>query len=301
MNSLLQRFVDHEWAGTQLYLILCGSYVSFMRESVLGEGAPLHGRSTLEIKLRPLGYADSALFVPRYSGEERAIVYGLTGGVPKYLEQFSDEVSLDENISTQFFSSTGYFSDEQVQTLVTADRANPAAFNSIISSVAKGHTKYSEISSDVGGGDISYYLKALVATDILDKRLANGKPYYVLSDAMVSFWFKYVNRASSLINAGRGERYYEQMVKGRLHEHMGPVFEEMARQYLFARMGSDALPFFATQIDEYQATIKAPDGNVHQVELDLVGKDGSNVLFVGECKFRNQRFDRLLCTMRGWL
>ena len=51
MNSLLQRFVDHEWGETQLFLILCGSLVSFMRESVLGEGAPLHGRSTLELRV----------------------------------------------------------------------------------------------------------------------------------------------------------------------------------------------------------------------------------------------------------
>ena len=81
MNSLLQRFVDHEWADTQLFLILCGSLVSYMRESVLGEGAPLHGRSTLELKVRPMGYLDSTSFVPQYTREEQAIVYGLTGGV----------------------------------------------------------------------------------------------------------------------------------------------------------------------------------------------------------------------------
>ncbi len=165
-----------------------------MRESVLGESAPLHGRSTLELGLQPMDYRDSAAFVPHYSREEQAIVYGLTGGVPKYLEQFDDSRSLDENITSQFFSNTGYFTEEQIQTLVTADRSNPAAFNTIIYSVAAGHTKYSEIATDTGGG----------------------------------------------------EQYYNQVVKGQLHDCMGPVFEQMARQYLFEHMGNKELPFFAT-------------------------------------------------------
>lgn len=292
MNSLLQRFVDHEWGQTQLFLILCGSLVSFMRESVLGEGAPLHGRSTLELKLQPMSYRDSASFVPRYSREEQAIVYGLTGGVPKYLEQFDDGKTLDENIASQFFSNAGYFTEEQVQTLVTADRSSPAAFNAIISSVAAGHTKYSEIAADAGGGDISYYLRSLVSADILEKRSSKGKPYYVLRDGMVSFWFKYVSRAQSLINAGRGEQYYSQVVKERLHDYMGPVFEQMARQYLFEHMGTEELPFFATEIEELQTSVKDGEGAIRQIELDLVAKEGKRVVLVGECKFRNQSFDR---------
>ena len=105
MNSLLQRYVDHEWATTQLYLVLCGSLVTFMRESVLGKGAPLHGRSTLELRLRPMDYLESASFVPNYTNEEKAIVYGLTGGVPKYLEQFDDDKPLDDNIASQLMAA----------------------------------------------------------------------------------------------------------------------------------------------------------------------------------------------------
>lgn len=292
MNSLVQRFVDHEWRDTELYLILCGSHVSFMRQTVLGEGAPLHGRSTLELNLRPMGYLESADFVPRYSHEDQAIVYGLTGGVPKYLEQFDDGVSIDENIESQFFASTGYFTDEQIQTLVTADRSSPAAFNAVIQSVATGHTKYAEIAADAGGVDVSYYLRTLLSTGILEKRAANGKPYYAVADPMVSFWFKYVSKAQSIINAGRGEAYYRRVVKGHMHEHMGVVFEGMARQYLFAHMGTDELPFFVTQIDEWQMSVKGDDGKVRQVELDLVGKEGSKVVLIGECKFRNQRFGK---------
>ena len=175
---------------------------------------------------------------------------------------------------------------------MTADRTNPTAFNTIISSVAAGHTKYGEIAGDVGGGDISYYLRSLVSAGVLEKRSAKGRPYYAICDGMVSFWFKHVSRAQSLVNAGRGEQYYERVVKERLHDHMGPVFEQMARQYLFAHMGSDELPFFATEIEEYQTSVRDGEGKVRQVELDLVAKEGGRVVLVGECRFRNQRFDK---------
>ena len=292
MNSLLQRYVDHEWATTQLYLVLCGSLVTFMRESVLGKGAPLHGRSTLELRLRPMDYLESASFVPNYTNEEKAIVYGLTGGVPKYLEQFDDDKPLDDNIASQFFSSTGYFSEEQIQTLLTADRARPAAFNSIISSVALGHTKHNEIQKDLGGTDITYYLNVLVNAGVLEKRYSGTRPYYGIADGMVSFWYRYVNKAQSIINAGAGERYFDHVVKGHMYDFMGPVFEQMARQYLFSHMGEDELPFFATRIEEQQTTVKDPEGRLRQIELDLVGYDGKKPVLVGECKFRNQQFDR---------
>jgi AAA+ ATPase superfamily predicted ATPase len=291
MNSLIQEYADHAWKETQLYLILCGSLVSFMRDEVLSENAPLHGRSTLELQVRPMGYRDAAEFVPSYSLEDKAIVYGLTSGVPKYLEQFDDARSLDDNIVEQFFSSGGYFSEEQIHTLVTGDRANPTAFNSIVESIATGHTKYGEISSDVGNTDIAYYLKTLVAAGLLEKRLSGGRPYYQLTDGMVEFWFKYVDRAASFINAGRGEVYYQRRVRPHLHDHMGKCFEEMARQYLFTTMGTERTPFLATEIVEYQNTFKTESGKLKQVGIDLLGRDGKKIVFAGECKFRNQEFD----------
>lgn len=48
-------------------------------------------------------YRTAARFVPWHSPEEQALVYGVTGGVPKYLELFDEELSADENIVRLFF------------------------------------------------------------------------------------------------------------------------------------------------------------------------------------------------------
>ena len=48
MNSLLQKYIDGKWNKSNLYFILLGSLVSFMKEEVLGTLAPLHGRANRE-------------------------------------------------------------------------------------------------------------------------------------------------------------------------------------------------------------------------------------------------------------
>ena len=52
-----------------IYLIICGSAISFMEKEVLGEKSPLFGRRTNQLFLKPFDYLDSAKFVPNYSCE----------------------------------------------------------------------------------------------------------------------------------------------------------------------------------------------------------------------------------------
>lgn len=292
MNSLIQKYVDHAWKDSRLYLILCGSLVSFMRDDVIGRDAPLHGRSSLEMKLRPFDYYEAAEFLPEYSFEDKAIVYGLTSGVAKYLEQFDPARTLEENIIRQFFTSTGYFTEEQIKTIITGDRQNSAAYNSIISAIANGHTKYNEITSAVGMDDATYYLKMLTESELIEKRLSSNRPYYAVTDGMINFWFRYVSRAASLVNAGRGEVYYRELVKDHLHDFMGKVFEEMAKQYIFRNVGTDRIPVFVSEISDYQVSAKGSDGRIRQIELDLLGRENSRIVLTGECKFKNQKFGR---------
>ncbi len=290
IQSVLQKQIDTQWKSGNLFFIVCGSLVSFMKDEVLAQTAPLHGRSDLELKLRPFNYLETAEFLDGYTNEEKAICYGLTNGVAKYVEQFDINESLEENIIEQFYLAGGYFSEEQIRTVVGSDKKNPALYNSIISAVATGHTKNSEIASYVGVNEITYQLKVLVNSELLERRIAK-KIYYVLNDSMLEFWFRYVNRAISLINADNGEAYYNSMVKGHLHDFMGKVFEKMAKEYLLSHAGIDDFPIL-TDIEDYQNTVLDEDRKQKQIEIDLLGKNGKKIILVGECKFKNSQFDK---------
>lgn len=290
MNSLLQKYIDHEWKDTNLYFILLGSIVSFMREDVLGSDAPLHGRASLEFKISPFGYKDAALFVANYTEEEKAVVYGLTNGVAKYLEQFDDTRSLDDNIERLFFSRSAAISDEQIKTIITGEKSNPVVYNSIIDAIANGKTKYNEIQSATEMSDISFCLKNLMSAEIVERR-ETPRPYYIVSDSMVNFYFRYVSPGVSLINSGKGSVYYQRKVKPNLHEFMGSVFEKMARDYILENVGTEKVPAFVTDIIEYQKSVRVGK-DIKSIEIDLLGLDGKDYVLVGECKFRTGKFNR---------
>jgi len=290
IQSVLQKVIDNNWKKTKLFFCLCGSLIAFMKEEVLAETAPLHGRATLELRLQPFNYKDTAEFVQNYSFEEKAIVYGLTNGVAKYIEQFDDNKSLEQNIIDEYFSFGGFFTEEQIKTIVTSERQNPGLYNSIVSAIVTGHTRNSEIAGCVGMDDISYPLKMLQKAEIIEKRIAN-KPYYVLNDSMLVFWYKYVNRAISLINVGKGEKYYKNSVSDKIHDFMGSVFEKMCKDFLFMKAGENNYPII-TEIDNFQKSIIDDNGNQKQIEIDIIGKNGKEILIIGECKFTNEKIDK---------
>ena len=51
-----QKLIDKYKDNCKLYLILCGSSMSFMEEQVLGYKSPLYGRRTAQFKIMPVGF-----------------------------------------------------------------------------------------------------------------------------------------------------------------------------------------------------------------------------------------------------
>ena len=129
--SVLQKYIDTVWSDKNIKIILCGSSLSFMENKVLSEKSPLFGRRDSQIKLDAFDYLDAAKFVPKYSNEEKAICYGVTGGVAKYLSMIDPEKSLDENIVRLFFRTDGYLYDE-TRNLLTQEFTDIAIVNNII-------------------------------------------------------------------------------------------------------------------------------------------------------------------------
>jgi len=54
LPSVLQRIWDEKGKDSKLYLILCGSFISFMEREILGHKSPLYGRRTGQLLVHPL-------------------------------------------------------------------------------------------------------------------------------------------------------------------------------------------------------------------------------------------------------
>ena len=288
ISSLLQNFLDHQFKETKLFLILCGSSMSFMEKQVLGYQSPLYGRRTAQFKVEPFDYYETAAWFAGRSREEQAILYGITGGVPLYLEQFSPALSLRENLLENFFSRSAMLFEEPGN-LLKQELREPERYNSIITAVAAGSTKLSEIAAAVRleTGVCSKYIDSLIELGILCRETPvteprSKRPVYQISDPFFRFWYTFVPRNMALIQSGRMEKVYDEVVGSRLHDYMGQVFERICRDWVLFH--AEDLPFIPAAAGRWWG---GDPKTKKQAEIDLVAPsaDGTQVI-VGSCKFR---------------
>jgi AAA+ ATPase superfamily predicted ATPase len=324
--SILQKVIDTDWKNRNIFLILSGSSVSFMEGQVLSEKSPLFGRRTAELRLEPFSYEDAAQFVPGFSPEDKAVTYAVTGGVALYLSLFDAADSLDENIIRLFFSKSGYLYEEP-RNLLQQEFRNVSAYSAVISAVASGKTRITDISDAVhmSGPSVVNLVQNLTDVGLLRKRTAiteetnKRKILYVLNDGMFRFWYLFIPDAVDFIELEEGEQYYMRFVKPRLDAYMGSQFEDMCRLYTMKLAirgelrasvlrvgtwwGTNPKKREQTDIDIGNGANMAPDdGGLwparsvrgrNQVNIDVVGIDPVKLEAVlGECKYKNEVLDK---------
>lgn len=222
LTSQLQRFWDTRGKSSNLVLVLCGSQVSFMEQEVLAERSPLFGRRTAQRRLEPLDPESAMRFFPRWSVRERALAYSILGGMPAYLRRFDDARSLEENVLRECLRPEGFLFDE-VQFLLRSELSQPATYNSILAAVARGEVKVGDIALAVGVDTThaNKYLTTLRELQLVEREvpltdpdpLRSRRGTYRIGDRFLGFHFRHIQPHVSLIQAGRGARVLEELVR----------------------------------------------------------------------------------------
>lgn len=302
--SILQKYIDTIWNDKNLKIILCGSALSFMEKKVLSEKSPLFGRRDSQIKLETFDYLDSAKFVPDYSSEDKAICYGITGGVAKYLSMIDPSKSIDENIIRLFFRTDGYLYDE-TRNLLTQEFTDISLVNNIVEQIAYGENTLNTIAGKIKEKEptVLYSLEKLINVGLVEKKKCitdeknKKKTQYVLKDYMFKFWYEFIPKATSVIEMGQGEIYYQKVVKPQLHSFMGFVFEEMCRYYTLKHGVEGDYGCFVTSVGTWWGTENTSDsdGNIRtqSTDIDVVAlSEIDKKAVIGECKFKNEKIDK---------
>ena len=292
IKSILQHKIDHDWKERNLFLILCGSSVSFMLNDIMGYKSPLYGRSTGSMEVLPFDYLESAAFFPNYSEEDKLIAYGILGGVPRYLNAFDPKRSLRENIISEILTEGAFLNDEP-QTLLRMELREPAIYNSILEAVANGCNRVVEIADRIHEekSKCSKYMLTLQTLRLLEKHVPCGEPggskkgIYEITDHFYRFWYRYVFSNKSYYSMLGIEKAADEIM-GEINDYMGPVFEDICRQYLVRRAKAGTISFTPYVIGKWwgnNPVIKAQD----DVDLLALDRKGERGIFV-ECKFRNR-------------
>jgi len=298
ISSILQYYCDTAFKKIPIMIILCGSSMSFMENQVLGYQSPIYGRRTAQMKIEPFNYRDSAAFVPRYSITDKALVHGITGGIPKYLELFDDTRSIKQNIIKLFLSTTGFLYEEPAN-LLKQELREPIKYNIIIEAVARGSSRLNEIATRTGleTSAVSNYITSLISLGIIRKETAlteeknKKKTLYVLLDTMFVFWYRYVLGNEFAIQTKDAESLYDDEIESDLNRFMGRIYETMCWEYLsmLNSRKDNGLPFKIRQIGRWWGTNSITRT---EEEIDIIGINDklSSAVFC-ECKFRNELMD----------
>lgn len=293
ISSILQLLIDRHHENSKLFIILCGSSMSFMENQVMGYQSPLYGRRTCQYKIRPFEFFESRQFYSNFSAEDMAIIYGITGGIPLYMSLMNDSLSAEQNIKDNFLTSNSYLYEEPTN-LIKQECRDASQYNSIISAIANGASRMSEIctKTDIDTALASSYVNKLIGLGIVKKELPFGaqnarKAIYVLEDSMFRFWYKFVQDNTSVINRGLADVVYRK-IEPQLSGFMGAVFEDICRQYLWKMLikGQSAVEF--SDLGRWWG---ADPRTKKQTEIDIIGKSEDNDYLFGECKWTNEKVD----------
>jgi AAA+ ATPase superfamily predicted ATPase len=288
ISSLLQTWIDHRLKNSKLFLILCGSSMSFMENQVLGYKSPLYGRRTAQIRIEPFGFFEARSFYTGFFPEDLAGIYGITGGVPQYLALMNDSLNLAENIRKNFLDPSAYLFEEPGN-LLKQEIREPSGYNAILRAIATGSSKNAEIASKVSmeSSACSAYLKNLIALGIVKKETpitekSTRKTIYSLADNMFRFWYRFIPGQMALIQNGMAGKAYE-LVEKEFPSFMGRVFEDICREYLWRKNSVGALPVQFTEIGRWWGNDPFKRS---EAEIDIIATDGEDAIFC-ECKWTN--------------
>lgn len=293
LASTLQLLIDKNKDTSKLMLILCGSSMSYMEDQVLAYKAPLYGRRTAQMKLLPFDFEETCRYFSRFKGEDKALAYGIVGGTPQYLLQINDCLSIEENIKNTFLNPISFLYEEPVN-LLKQEVREPAIYTAIITAIAAGASRMSEISSKVGEDTnvCASYIKNLISLGIVQKETPYGekasrKSLYSIEDNMFRFWHRFVLENNSLIARGAADLVY-QRIAPQLDHYMGKVFEEICKQYLWTLLLDGRSPVEFTSLGRWWGNDPIEKA---QAEIDILGEQNKSTALFGECKWTNEKID----------
>ena len=209
--SIFQRVWDQILKNSSVMVILCGSLISMMESQTLSYSSPLYGRRTAQIKLGQIAFEYYKNFFNNKEPKELIKLYSVTGGVPKYIEMFSDGTDVFDSIDESILNKSSYLYDEPYF-LLQQEVSEIGSYFSLIRAIAAGNNKLSAISSslEVKATSLSKYLKVLTDLDIIErevpvteeKPLTSKRGLYKIKDNYIKFWFTFIYPNMSYIESG---------------------------------------------------------------------------------------------------
>lgn len=267
LESVLRAVAERAGKPAPVRFLLCGSAVRIM-ESLAEERRPLFGRFGLRLPVHPFRPHEAAGMLPDLAPAERALVWGLLGGVPLYLSWWRQSATVAENLADLVCQPGGRLLNEGQLILATEGDAQGLS-GAVLAAVASGRTRFSEV-KDAIRTDPTRTLERLVELRLLERLVPvtedparSRRAIYRVADNFLAFWLGVVDRYRSEIDRGLGGSILP-VLTASLDDFMGARWEEAFRQHLRRLAAAGELgdvvaigPFWSGGADEIDAVALA--------------------------------------------
>ena len=291
--SIFQRIWDNILKDENVMVILCGSLINMMEAQTLSYTSPLYGRRTGQIKLKQIPFKNYNEFFSKNLSEKTLIEkYAVTGGVPKYIESFTEGVNIYNEIQKNIFNNQSYLYEEPYF-LLQHEVSEVGSYFSIIKSIAAGNTKLGNISSNlsVSQTNLSKYLQTLINLDILEREIPitednpekSKKGRYNIKDNYISFWFKFIYPYKGFLEMEEYDVVMDKIKRNFIDNHVSFVYENICKEKMWDLNVKGKLGFTFNKLGRWWN---------NTTEIDIVGYDSNGIdIIFGECKYINNQMD----------
>lgn len=284
LPNALRAVWDRIKERTALRLLLCGSAMRVMEE-LQDHARPLYGRLHPKLLLHPLRPHEAALMLPDLSSADRALVWGIVGGMPLYPEYWDAHETVGQNLSRLFLQPGAQLLSEG-ELLLAADFDQPQDVGpQVLYAIAAGKTRWAEI-KDAVGAKPDRALERLMTLRLVE-RIApvteegqgSRRAVYRISDNFLSFWLSIVAKYRTQIERGLGRTILPVLTQ-ELTDAMGRPWEAAFRAHLTRLAVEGQLGAEVTAIGPWWSA-----DNQSEIDALVLAGRARTITHVGEAKW----------------
>jgi AAA+ ATPase superfamily predicted ATPase len=282
--GILQNSWDHDFKEINIFLCLSGSHLGMMKREFFSYQAPLYGRASAQIHLRPFFFGSTHSFFPKYNAVDRVALYAVFGGVPAYWERVDPAKTISQNIKLHLLTSNNLLQSEP-RLLLQDFISDPHNYIAVLGAIANGAHATKEIAevSGLQNVHVPKYLGVLIETGFVERRvpITDAGPSragrYHITDPYLRFYFRFLADRQDQLALGAQDIALAEITRHMIDFIGKYTWEELCREWVLRAGALGALPMMPDEVGSAWNS---------KAQVDVVGINTmEKTLILGECKW----------------